>query len=76
MDKRVRLPIRPPHSDAKRVNVAKYTAEELRALPDYVVRYLAPMQCMEEVRAEAIRRYMSQNRQNCDTSAERVPEAA
>jgi hypothetical protein len=56
--------------------VAKYTAEELRAMPDYVVRYLAPMQCMEEVRAEAARRYVSQNRPNCDTSKERVPEAA
>jgi hypothetical protein len=54
------------------VRQAKYTEAELRAMPDYIVRYLAPMQCMEEVRAEAVRRFVSRNQVFCDTSEERV----
>lgn len=56
--------------------MARFTDKELQAMPDYVIRYLAPMQCMEEVRAEAVRRFVSQNRPNCDTSEQRVAEAA
>lgn len=36
--------------------MARFTDKELREMPDYIVRYLAPMRCMEEVRAEAVRR--------------------
>jgi hypothetical protein len=56
--------------------MAKFTDKELRDMPDHVVCYLAPMQCMEEVRAEAIRRYVSRNQAFCDTSKEPVAEAA
>jgi hypothetical protein len=56
--------------------MAKYTEDELRTMPDYVVRYLAPMQCMEEVREEAVRRFVSRNQTFCDTSKEHVAEAA
>ena len=54
--------------------MAKFTDKELRELPDYIVRYLAPMQCMEEVRAEAVRRFVSRNQSFCDTSQEPVAE--
>jgi hypothetical protein len=46
-----------PNTKSSGCPMAKFTEEQLRQMPDYVIRYLAPMQCMNEVRAEAVRRY-------------------